>query len=180
MIQTKRLTLSKWQMFWHFSVVPFILITPIMSAIAIFQIKVSGTYTGVRTTEEHFNAGWPWLFLAAAFGIIQYRRLNLKRIDVRLTDEGFKQTFKALAKGMNWQIESFTSNILIAKTGFSWASWGERITIIRDKDFILINSICDPDNHPSVTSWGRNRKNIDTIVKAIKPAPNTASCKNGG
>ena len=38
------------------------------------------------------------------------------------------------------------SNLIVAKSGFSWRSWGELITIIRDKDRILFNSICDPDN----------------------------------
>jgi hypothetical protein len=173
MKETRRLLLSKWQTFWHFSVVPFILFTPIMSAIAIFQIELSGTYSGVRTTEEHFNSGWPWLIPAIIFAVIQYRRLNLKEIEASLSADEFKQTFKAVGKEMNWQIESLTSDIIIAKTGFSWASWGERITIIRDKNFILINSICDPDNRPSISSWGRNRRNINAIVKAIKLAPNT-------
>lgn len=174
MKDTRRLLLSKWQTFWHFSVVPFILITPIMSAIAIFQIEVSGTYSGVRTSEEHFNIGWPWLIPAIIFAVIQYRRLSLKEVETSLSVDEFKQIFKAVGKEMNWQIESLTSDIIIAKTGFSWASWGERITIIREKNFILINSICDPDNRPSISSWGRNRKNINAIVKAIKPAPNTA------
>ena len=47
---------------------------------------------------------------------------------------------------------------------------GERITIIRDNNKILINSICDPDNRPSVSSWGQNRKNVNAFKKRIKNA----------
>jgi hypothetical protein len=167
MIQTKRLTLSRWQMFWHFSVVPFILIMPIMSAIAIFQIEVSGSYGGARTTQKHFNLGWPWLIAASVFAVIQYRRLSLKKVAVSLTAEEFKQSIKEVGTKLNWRMECLTSDLIIANTGFSWASWGERITIIRDKDFLLINSICDPDNRPSIASWGRNRKNIKALLTAI-------------
>ena len=98
MLQTKRLAVSRWQMFWHFSVVPFILITPIMSAIAIFQIEVSGAYSGVRTTNEHFNMGWPWLIPAALFAVIQYRRLSLKKVEVSLTAEEFKKSVKEVGR----------------------------------------------------------------------------------
>lgn len=168
MKETGRLKLSKWQLFWHFSIVPFIMIIPIMSAFAIFQIEVTGTYTGVRTAKEHFDMGWPWLIPAIIFAVIQYRRLDFKKIDISLTSEEFKKITKAAGDEMNWTMENVTNDIVIATTGFTWASWGERVTIVRDTNFILINSICDPDNRPSVSSWGRNRKNIEAFRKRIK------------
>jgi len=39
------------------------------------------------------------------------------------------------------------------------------VTIIRDPDRLLINSICDPDNISSVASYGWNRKNSRTFLK---------------
>ena len=41
------------------------------------------------------------------------------------------------------------------------------VTIIKDKDRLLVNSICDPNNMCSVVSYGWNRKNIKTFLKNL-------------
>jgi hypothetical protein len=46
------------------------------------------------------------------------------------------------------------------------------ITIIRLKDGLLINSICDPDKRSSVVSFGWNRKNIRTFLKNLNDVKN--------
>ena len=168
MKETNRLKLSNWQLFWHYSIVPFILIIPIMNLYSVFQIEVTGTYTGVRSTEEHLSAGLPWLIPAIIFAIIQYRRLNFKKLNKRLTPQEFKTIAEQAGEEMNWNFMNLTKDYVIAVTGLNWASWGERITIIRKENEILINSICDPDNRPSVSSWGQNRKNINAFKKRIK------------
>ena len=63
------------------------------------------------------------------------------------------------AKELEWTIEKETNDIVVAKTGISWRSWGEQITIIWCKDKIFFNSICDPDNRPSLSSYGMNKLN---------------------
>lgn len=146
MKETKRLKLSKWQLFWHYSIVPFILLIPIMNLYYVFQIEVTGAYSGVRSTQEHLRAGLPWLIPAILFAIIQYRRLNFKRLGASLTSEEFKSILKQAGEEMNWSFINLTKDYAIAITGFNWLSWGERITIIRTENEILINSICDPDN----------------------------------
>jgi len=166
--ETNRLKLSKWQLFWHYSVVSFILIIPLMNLYSMFEIEVTGTYTGVRTTQEHLSVGLPWLIPAIIFGIIQYRRLNFKSIETELTPEKFKSIAEQAGKEMNWNFMNLTKDYAIAFTGFNWLSWGERITIVRKDNEVLINSICDPDNRPSVSSWGQNRKNINAFKKRIK------------
>ena len=173
MKESNRLKLSNWQLFWHFLVVPFILIIPILNLYSVFEIEVTGTYNGVRSTQEHLSVGLPWLILAVIFGIIQYRRLNFRQLDTKLTAEEFKAIVVEAGQEMNWNFINLTKDYAIAVTGFNWASWGERITIIRKENEILINSICDPDNRPSVSSWGQNKKNINAFEKRIKPVPNT-------
>ena len=168
MKETKRLKLSNRQLFWHYSVVPFILIIPVLNLYSVFEIEVTGTYTGVRSTQELLNVGLPWLIPAVILTVIQYRRLNFKRINARLTSEEFKSIAKQAGQEMNWSFMKLTKDYAIAITCFNWASWGERITIIRKENEILINSICDPDNRPSVSSWGQNRKNISAFKKRIK------------
>ena len=172
MRETERLKLTKWQLFWHYSIVPFLLLIPVMNAYSIFQIKVTGTYTGVRTAQEHFEVGWPWIIPAIIFTIIQYQRLNFKKINRKTDVDEFKEAVTKAGEEMKWNITNLTKDYAIAITGFNWASWGERITIVRKPNEILINSICDPDNRPSVSSWGQNRKNIETFKKYIKPVPN--------
>jgi hypothetical protein len=41
------------------------------------------------------------------------------------------------------------------------------ITIIKDKDRLLLNSICDPNKGSSVASFGWNKRNIDTFLKNL-------------
>ena len=65
-------------------------------------------------------------------------------------------------------IEKVTEEAFIAKSGFSFRSWGEQITIIWEKDKILFNSICDPDRSPSIASFGMNRKNRKTFESFLK------------
>jgi hypothetical protein len=55
--------------------------------------------------------------------------------------EEFRKAAKKTAKKLEWEIEYMTNDIMIATSGFSGMSWGERITIIRDKDRVLFNSI---------------------------------------
>lgn len=177
MEETNRLKLTKKQMFWHYSSVLFILIIPIMNLYSIFEIEVTNTYTGVRTTQDHLRAGLPWFVPALLFGLIQYRRLNFQKLKAKLSGEEFKLLAIEAGKEMNWNFTELTNDYAIAITGFNWVSWGERITLIRKNDEILVNSICDPDNRPSVTSWGQNRKNINAIKKRIKTS-NFGNCSS--
>jgi hypothetical protein len=41
------------------------------------------------------------------------------------------------------------------------------VTIIKDKDRLLINSICDPDHMSSIASYGWNQKNIKIFQKNL-------------
>ena len=57
---------------------------------------------------------------------------------------------------------------MIASSPCSWRSWGERITIIKQEDELWFNSICDPNSRPSVTSWGKNRNNLNALLDEIE------------
>ena len=167
MKETNRLKLSNWQLFWHYSIILFILIIPLMNLYSIYQIEVTESYTGIWSVQEHLNFGLPWLIPALIFAIIQYRRLNFKRLKKHLTPEEFKYFVVQTGQKMNWNFINLTKDYAVAISRFNWASWGERITIIRKDNELLINSICDPDNRHSVSSWGRNKKNINAFKKRI-------------
>ena len=159
MITTETLQLPKWQRFWHFSVVLYLLIIPIITTFSLTKDYFAGLFVNKRYPNEFLIFGYAWLLPAVAFYFRQKRCLRFKTIFISIDAEKFHQVVKETAKGLGWQVVKKTNTVIVAKSGFSWRSWGELITIIREKDRILFNSICDPDNRPSVASWGMNRRN---------------------
>ncbi len=168
MIDKESVALTKGQLFWHFSIIGLFLIPPIMNIINLFQYYVTHTYGGVRTVGE--MAKWSYLPLipALVFYFIQKRRLKFKEISVVVSSKAFIKAAEESAKILDWEIIEQDSNLFVAKSNYSWRSWGELITIIRDKERILFNSICDPDSITSVASWGKNKMNFETFEKQIK------------
>jgi hypothetical protein len=113
-------------------------------------------------------AKWSYLPLipASIIYFIQRKRLEFKEIPVVVTSEVFLEAVKRTAIQGKWEIVSKKAHIVTARTDFTWQSWGELITVIRDNERVLFNSICDPDNHTSIASWGRNRENFE-VFKSI-------------
>ena len=165
MIDTNTLILSRWQIFWHYSIIPFLLIAPAMTTVDVFKYYVTHTYNSTNPIDLEF--GYMWVLLAVIFFFIQRHRLRFKIINVSINSDTFHNTVKQTAKELEWDITQMTNSFVIAKSSFSWRSWGEQITIIHDKDKILFNSICDPDNRPSVASFGMNKINRKTFEKFL-------------
>ncbi|TAJ12880.1 hypothetical protein DMA11_11135 [Marinilabiliaceae bacterium JC017] len=109
--------------------------------------------------------------------LIQKNRLKFKVIESEIDHDHLREIIKYLSKQNEWIITKDHEDIIVTKTkgGFLTGSWGEQVTIVLDKQKILVNSICDPDKRASVTSFGQNRKNVTIIETAIKKANNQAS-----
>ncbi len=168
MIKTKRLELSFWQKVNHYSIIGFFLLFPLYSLITLLEIYITNTYDGVRTADEILRVSLPWIIPAIVFYFIQKERLQLKKIVIDYTDEEFKEAVSRTKKELEWDIEKNNKSHLVAHRPWNWTgSWGELITIIKLKDGILINSICDPDKWGSVISYGWNRKNIRTFLRHL-------------
>ncbi len=163
MIDTETLVLTKGQLFWHYCIVPFLLISPIVSTIDLLKYYLTDSYSGTRSIGE--MATWSYLPVipALAFYFIQKRKLKFKVIDISIDSESFLVAINQSAQQLNWQIIKKSQNLIVARSSFNWRSWGELITVIRLKDKILFNSICDPDNRASVASWGMNRVNFKSF-----------------
>jgi hypothetical protein len=168
MKETGNLHLSNWQRFWHFSIVLFLLIVPAITTINLVADYFTGSYSLKSYPSELFIYGYVWLIPATIFYYIQKRRLRFRTILISVDVKTFHQSAKITAKDLDWQILKMTDNVIVAKRGFSWRSWGELITIIRDHDRILFNSICDPENRPSVASWGMNKVNRITFENHLQ------------
>lgn len=168
MKKTKRLKLSRWQTIDHYFIMIFILLIPGLNLFSLFEIYVTNSYNGVRSADELILTTWPWLIPAIVFYLIQKRRLRFIEVKVEHTDQEFYKAIERTAKEYKWQIESNNENIFRAYRPSNWTgSWGEMITIIKDKDRLLLNSICDPNKKSSVASFGWNKKNIDTFLKNL-------------
>ncbi|NEN24214.1 hypothetical protein G3O08_11945 [Cryomorpha ignava] len=174
MKKNKRLKLKPLQTLTHYGIVLFLLFIVSLTAWSLIQIHVTDTYTGVRTSREIIRTSLPFLLLALFFAFIQYRRLKFKEIDVTFSDEQFQEAVDRTARELKWSIERNNKNFLRAYRSWNWtASWGEMVTIAKDKDRLFVNSICSPESMSSVASFGWNRKNISTFLE------NLTAVKNG-
>ena len=173
--------MTKGRLFWHYSVVLFLLFVPFLTTIDVFKYYVTHTYTAARPIEDMISTGYIWIIPAIAFYFIQKRRLKFKVINIAVDPGNFKVAVEKTAEELEWKFHNKTNDLVVAQRDWSWTgSWGEMITIIRDKDCILINSICDPDNKPSVTSWGMNRINIKTFEQYLRLAVYNSSFEKVG
>lgn len=167
MKDTETLVLTKGQTFWHYSIVPFLLIFPVLTTIEVFKFYVTHTFSAPRPIKELISTGYIWVLPAIAFYFIQRHRLKFKIINLSVDKNTFENAVEETAKELEWHFVEKTYDIIIAKSGFSWRSWGEQITIIWSKDKILFNSICDPDNRPSVASFRMNKVNRKTFERVL-------------
>lgn len=169
MSKTRRIKLNKEELFWHYSVVLFILMVPIFVTLHIIQYYFFDNYDGVRSPSE-LAIGYWFILLAILIYYIQKSRLKMKCYNIKTTEEMFKRVIEKTAAELNWSIEQQDKNFVRAHRNWDWSSsWGELITIIREEDKILINSICDPNAiFISVISYGHNKKNVKTFIENLK------------
>jgi len=168
MKNSKRLKLTTMQAFTHYQIVFFFLFIVLLTAWNLFEIYVTDTYSGVRTGEELLIVALPFLLLAGLFAFVQHRRLRFKEIDAALTEEQFQEVVQRTAKDLSWRIDKNNNTFFRAHRSWNWTgSWGEMVTIIKYKNHLLINSICDPDYVSSIISYGQNKKNIDVFKKNL-------------
>ena len=165
MIDTKTLILTREQTFWHYSIIPFLLIAPVVTTIDVFKHYIMHTYYSRAPID--FTFGYMWIFPAIIFCFIQKQRLKFQTINVSVDKDAFHCSVKQTAKELKWVITQTTKDFIIANSGAKWGSWGEQITIIHDNDKVLFNSICDPDSRYTVTSFGMNKLNRKTFEKIL-------------
>jgi hypothetical protein len=168
MKRNKRMKLTTIQTLTHYGIVLLLVFIVCLTGWRLIEIYVTNNYTGVRTADELIRSSLPFLLLAVLFAFIQYRRLKFKEVNVIFTEEQFREAVERTAKDLEWRIDKNNKTFFRAYRPWNWTgSWGEMVTIIKDKDHLLINSICNPDSMSSVASYGWNRKNIKTFLKNL-------------
>ena len=178
MTSNRRLKLRPIQTLTHYGIVLFLLFIVSLTAWSLIQIYVTDTYTGVRQASELIRTSLPFLFLALLFAFIQYRRLKFKEINVTFSDEQFQEAVERTAADLGWRVDRNNKDFFRAFRYWDWtASWGEMITIAKDENRLLVNSICSPESMSSVASFGWNRKNIQTFLNNLADVKNSKPVK---
>ncbi|MFC3197736.1 hypothetical protein ACFOET_08940 [Parapedobacter deserti] len=171
-----RIQLTKRQLFWHFSVVPLLLVPPIVILIDFVSMYLDDTYKTVPTKAELLWSAMIFIGLALISFFAQRARLRFKVFEIQYNDGQFENALKMTCENLKWRILIKRKSYVRAGRYWNWSlSWGELITIKRKKGKILINSICDPDAIPSVISYGWNRHNVKTFMSNLKKQSETVS-----
>ena len=80
-----------------------------------------------------------------------------------------KQHFLVLATEaavkLGWSVSFASATGFIAYTKFSWSSWGEEVTVKVDNGSASIKSACTGSQ---LFDWGRNKKNVEALLSAIR------------
>ena len=167
----KRVKLTFGQTITHYLIVLFLLFIIGLFAKSLFETYMTDNYTGVRSPIEIMTMSMPFLILAIVFAFIQYKRLELKEIEVIYTEDQFQEAVRKTMEILGWRIENNRKDFFRAYRPSNWTgSWGEMITIVKGKDRLLINSICVPERMPSVVSYGWNRRNLKIFLAALNEA----------
>ena len=167
-IKSNRLNLKGLELFWHYSPAIFFLILPITDLFLMIESKFKNDIEGFQRMIEGQELGWIFLIISILVFFYKWTNLRFKEINLIASDKSFNEAIRKTAQQLEWKIIKETSNFLIAKSHHNLGSWGEHITIIKQENNILINSICDPEERPAISSWGGNNKNIKCFIKNIK------------
>lgn len=164
MKRTKRLKLSKLETLDHYFVVLFLSFIPLITLYDLLKMYL-GTYDGVRSATELATAQLPFLILALIAFINQRKRLQFRVVRIKYTDDDFREAAKRTSENLQWRVETDRQDVFRAFRGWNWtSSWGEMITILREENMLLLNSISDPSQKPTFSSFGWDKKNINVFL----------------
>ncbi|MEJ7846481.1 MAG: hypothetical protein WKF92_00100 [Pyrinomonadaceae bacterium] len=171
-IRTGKLQLDRRAAMSHFGVIGWI-----VGSMAVAFLMWAIEYFPFTSEEDSVLAIWRFLFFLMVLSsivvyVFQRSRLRFTKITTPLSREQSVAIIDRLAANHSWKLTVRKKRIRVARTNSVFGSErpGEQITIIWDKENILVNSIRDPKSEWSFRSVGRNKDNVDTIFRAIRNA----------
>lgn len=162
--ENNRLKLSSMKLFWHYSFAILLLFIPLIAAFFMFQIRVIKNYTGLSTFKDWLAILVYSSIASAVLFFFQYRNLRFKIIQSNISLIKFEKIIEKTGKELQWNIHEKGENYLIAETGLSLTSRGERITIIKKNNSLFINSI---SLIGLSFGFGINKRNINAFIKQL-------------
>lgn len=167
-----RLKLNIGQRIIHYSLV-FIFMIPALSSIFFIIEDVLGLYKGKADVEGWYSSAMFFSIIILLLFFIQYRRLYFKKIEISFTEKQFKEAVKRTSEQLDWYIIKNNRKIFQASRDFMIGSiMGELITIVKGEEYMLINSICDPNKWTNIFSIRRNKENVNVFLKNLKDSIN--------
>ena len=165
MIETKRLKLKKWDVFWHYSPAIYFLIVPIVNLYFIIENRLTNNKMAYERIIDGFELVWIFLLIAIIGFVYKYWNLRFIVLDQKVESKHFKNAIDLTEKELGWRIIRREDNYLFAYSCNNLWSSGEQITIIKTGNKVLINSICK-SNQPSF--FGGNHTNVETFKRNLK------------
>ena len=112
------------------------------------------------------------VLLCILFACMQYRKLFFEKVETKLSIDELYEVIQKVGAQHEWSCEYAGDDCFVGHTspGFFSGSWDEQIFVVFDKGQVWINSICDLNQRASITSFGRTKKNIRLLKKAIAEA----------
>jgi len=168
----RRLKPKKWYFFWYYAPTWFFLFLPILNIYFLIRDSINNDTVKLERTINGLGIVWVFLVLAILTFIIKYFALRFKSIKADLTNEEYNSVIDKTIEQLNWEPIKRSQTHLVADSHSSLIGTGERVTIVKNNNEILINSICNPDSRAAIFSFGGNEKNIWTFKRNVK-----ASCQ---
>lgn len=165
MKQTRRLKLTVSQTFTHYFVVLFLCLVPLVT-LWDFVKMCFGVYDSDQSATELITESLPFVALAIIAFLIQRRRLKFRVIHILNSDDEFHEAVMRTCETLQWTVETVRPDFLRAfrSQQFFISDWGDMITIVRDGNTLLLNSISDPNKKPAFFSFSWDKKNINVFL----------------
>ncbi len=154
----KRVTLSFWQTLGHYS---FMLVPLMIPALEIYY-KLIG-----KTAVNSFSIITNLIFvvLSLIIGYLKWQELAYYQLNEKRTDEEFENAVFASANRLKWKITNLKNNVVEAIAFNRWKNRDpQKITIKREENSILINSMIEPGFLSVPDFLGINKKNRSTFL----------------
>jgi len=156
-LENEKLKLGFWDILNYYPSIIFSLITLPLMILSLID-KHWGSFIFIS-----------FLFSISLLGYLSKKRyLKFTTLKTNLDIKTINKIIKDVVLSNNWRIKEKKDNFIILTTRGSAVSWGEEITILFDKDRVLINSINDLDKKQIMVSGKRNKNNINKLVEAIE------------
>ena len=167
-LKTRRVILDSEESKVHYYGVQMIALFPLFFGLFLAWF----TITGKPIVNRPFVIKIFFFFLIFTLLLLwnQWNRLAFKTTTTTLSRKEINLVIQNVARELGWRVTINKRNLVKAYTNPSFfsGSWGEMITILFDEDKVMINSICNPKKQSSMSAMGRNRKNEQRFLTALK------------
>lgn len=166
-VSSNKIKLNTWEYIKHFFIPIFFLFIGVYTIV--LSPIVSEQNVVFEANKKYFIVSIIGIVLSLIVGIIQNRRLKFEKIVTTIDGSDLENALLRTAEIQNWKLKSKKGNFyLYVSEDNPLGSCGEQITLLITKDYILFNSICNPNGkRPGIVSKG-NWYNKDVLIAQIK------------